>query len=68
MANFEKLPSVLLLSMMSDGMAYPFGQFGPTVLAVSLPNLLPTLRLLIVGAGQHEKQKRPWQCVNSVQQ
>jgi len=32
-----EFPVVLLFSMTSYGMEYPFGQLGPAVLAVSLP-------------------------------
>jgi len=32
----------LLLSTLSYGKEYPFGQFGSAVLAMSLPDLLPT--------------------------
>jgi len=42
------LPQVLLLSMMSDGMEYPFGQLGSAVLAVS-----PQTQLLVHPQPPH---------------
>jgi len=44
-------PQLYMLSMMSYGMEYPFGQLGSAVLAVSPPNFLCT--------WQHEKLKSP---------
>ena len=39
-------PPVYILGMMSYGMEYSFGQFGPAVLAVSPPNVLCPSSLL----------------------
>jgi len=44
------LPPVLLFSVMSYGMEYPFGQFGSAVLAVSPPSFLCIPSLLTYRA------------------
>lgn len=36
----QPTPVVLLFSVMSHGMEYPFGQFGSAVLVLSTPSLL----------------------------
>ena len=41
-----QLPPFYVLGMMSNGMEYPFGQFGSAVLAVSPPNFLRPSSLL----------------------
>ena len=50
-------PQLYMLSMMSYGMEYPFGQLGSAVPAVSPPNFLCTPASSLAGWG--EKQKRP---------
>ena len=45
----SSFPSFFLLSMMSYGMGYPFGQLGSAVPAVSPPNFLCPPSLLVGG-------------------
>ena len=42
-------PQLYMLSMMSYGMEYPFGQLGSAVPAASPPNFLGTPSLLAAG-------------------
>lgn len=58
------LPPLYLLSMMSHGLEYPWGQLWSLVLAVSPPSLPHTPSPS--PAWLHEGQKRPWLCANSV--
>lgn len=53
----------LLLSMMSNGVEFSFGQLGSVASAV-----LPLSLLLPGGRGQSEKQERPWHCAHTTQQ
>jgi len=46
--HFLLLPLVCMLSLMSCGMEYPFGQWGSAVPAASLPSFLCTSSLLAV--------------------
>lgn len=50
----------------SCGMEYPFGQFGPALLAVLL--LTSGSSSAYLQMGQCEEQKSPWLCVNFAQQ
>jgi len=50
------LPQLLLLSMVSFSMGYPFGQLGSAVPAVSFRSLLATLHLTCCG-GNIRKRK-----------
>ncbi|GAB0203719.1 mitochondrial enolase superfamily member 1 [Grus japonensis] len=55
---------LLLPSMRSYGMEYPFGQFGSAVLAVSPPKILPTPNLLAFGGeggDVGETEGRDWE-------
>lgn len=45
-------PGLLLITMISSGVEYPFGQFRLAVLAVSSLNLLPTPSLLAIVRGR----------------
>lgn len=60
-------PQILLLSMVSYVMGYPFGHFGSFVQSVSSPSFLCFLRAYSL-AWQYEKLKRPWFCLSTAQQ
>lgn len=60
-------PELLLLSMMSYGIEYPFIQFGSAVLAMLLPSLLSIPSLPTGGRGRVGK-KKPWSCASAAQQ
>jgi len=47
----KNCPQVLLLSVMSDSMDYPFGWFGSPVLAVS-PSWVLLTSCLLIGGGE----------------
>ena len=62
----SQLPLVYMLSMMSYGMEYPFGQLGSAVLPVPPSDFLCTSNLLT--GGRCEEQRRPWLCVSTAQE
>jgi len=56
MLPYPPFPELLLLSMISYGVEYPFTEFGSAVLAVLLPNLLPIPSLPTGGGGRVGKR------------